>query len=227
MASQKILTHLSLVRLRRESKLLAPPKPRLPAVKVRDGLLSLPDGLGRVEERAFQDRKDITSLSLPESVKEIGDWAFSGCENLAGAVLPQRMQRIGFGAFWGCKGLVSFTVPEGVELLDFTFVLCENLERISLPSTLRAIEGAFSLAAMREISLPQGLRSIGADSFHGCRYLREISIPDSVTAIGASAFANCRALKRAERPASFRAPEKQTMLDEAGIPEEIRAYRPR
>ena len=74
---------------------------------------------------------------------------------------------------------------------EYAFCLAEDLESIKLPDTVTRIEcGAFhSTKALRRIRLPNGLLSIGTDSFMKSG-IEEIEIPDSVEEIGRAAFAN-------------------------------------
>lgn len=44
---------------------------------------------------------------------------------------------------------------------------------------------------LKEIVLPEGLRSIGASAFKGCRNLKRVKIPNSVEEINSKAFYNC------------------------------------
>ena len=74
-------------------------------------------------------------------------------------------------------------------------------------SPVTAIEGAFGLytavskympvrRAIRRVTLPAGLRRIGAHSFQGCGQLQSIDIPEGVTEIGQRAFQGCKSLRR-------------------------------
>lgn len=47
---------------------------------------------------------------------------------------------------------------------------------------------------LTQISLPEGVTSIGQNAFYGCSSLTTIVIPDSVTSIGSQAFQDCSSL---------------------------------
>lgn len=57
----------------------------------------------------------------------------------------------------------------------------------------RAFEGC---AALRRVTLPQGLRQIGEMAFSGCSRLTRLTIPGSVARVGTLAFAKCAGLQR-------------------------------
>ena len=66
-------------------------------------------------------------------------------------------------------------------VLDSTIVICDN---------------AFWFCEnLQEITLPSSVTSIGDDAFFGCKNLREIILPSSVTSIGDRAFIGCRNLQ--------------------------------
>ena len=47
---------------------------------------------------------------------------------------------------------------------------------------------AFSITKLKNVTLPNGLTTIGAEAFRGCTELESITIPSSVTSIGNNAF---------------------------------------
>lgn len=83
-------------------------------------------------------------------------------------------------------------------------------------SPVTAIEGTFGLytaasekymavrRALRRVTLPKGLKRIGAYSFSGCGQLQSIQIPEGVTEIGERAFQGCKSLRRLVLPAPVR-----------------------
>jgi hypothetical protein len=52
----------------------------------------------------------------------------------------------------------------------------------------------FNECALRRVTIPNGITSIGEDVFYNCDDLTSITIPSSVTSIGKSAFGSCRSL---------------------------------
>ena len=53
---------------------------------------------------------------------------------------------------------------------------------------------------MTDITIPDGVTSIGDSAFDGCSALTEISIPGTVSSIGDSAFYGCSALTEISIP---------------------------
>ena len=51
----------------------------------------------------------MTSVTIPEGVTKIGDYAFQYCSSLTSVTIPEGVTTIGEGAFYGCSALTSVT----------------------------------------------------------------------------------------------------------------------
>ena len=68
---------------------------------------SIPNGVTKIEKKAFSLCFRLTSVTIPDSVTEIGDRAFNDCRNLTSVTIPNSVTEIGFYAFYGCRSLTS------------------------------------------------------------------------------------------------------------------------
>ena len=103
-----------------------------------DGLTSVtfPEGLTTIGYGAFYDCDGLTSVTFPEGLTTIGYEAFWNCDGLTSVVFPGSLTNIEESAFSGCTGLTSVEFEEGslqVDLGDFVFHECSNLEQVILP----------------------------------------------------------------------------------------------
>ena len=57
-----------------------------------------------------------------------------------------------------------------------------------------------------DVTIPDGVTSIGDDAFSYCESLTSITIPDSVTSIGMNAFWGCKSLASTTMPDSVTMP---------------------
>jgi hypothetical protein len=111
-------------------------------------------------------------------------------------------------AFDRCDAIKQLIISEGIiNLLEDGSGTCkdrENLESVSLPSTLQTIgESAFSgCIKLSEINLPEGLVSIGDWAFYKCVKLNNVVLPDGLINIGRSAFSNCCSIEKLTVPDS-------------------------
>ena len=92
------------------------------------------------------------------------------------------------------------------EIIDYIMTTPSNPNKAVLEGMLDSIAdagggGSFTLVGtdmstnqIKTIKIPNGVTSIGAETFNGYRALESIAIPDSVTSIGDSAFGSCVSL---------------------------------
>lgn len=113
------------------------------APKALKGKITVPDGMTKIANYAFQNCKGITSVALPEGVTEIGNYAFEGCESMREITFSIGLTKIGEYAFKDCRSLNEFVVPDGVtDLKSGTFEYCYSLYKVTLGKGLAEITGS-------------------------------------------------------------------------------------
>ena len=91
-----------------------------------------------IGKSAFKDCKNLKEVTLPDSLITIDDFAFynSGLKSVS---LPSNLKLIG-GCVFAYTAIENITVPDSVKWLGTgSFVKCNNLKSISLPSSLKGI----------------------------------------------------------------------------------------
>ncbi len=172
------------------------------------GNYAILDGVTTIENSAFANCTDLTSIVIPNTVKTIGNSAFTGCVGLTSMVVPNTVETIGTSAFAGCNALAEITIPfVGTSVTQGKF---KTLFNNNVPTSLKKVtitepctvlrydtyEGAFEgCSSLTEINLPNTLITIESDAFSGCSALESITIPENVTAIGDSPFYGCTNLR--------------------------------
>ena len=176
--------------------------------------LTLPSSLQSIGNRAFSSCSSLTSLTLPSSLQSIGDSAFEDCSSLSSLTFSSTLQSIGYWAFRGCTSLRSvicnkFYKVIGQMLLssDGTKVIAywgENSE-VTIPEGVQSIgDSAFrDCSSLTSLTLPSSLQSIGYSAFYGCKSLRPLTLPSSLQSIGNSAFYGCKSLRPLTLPSSL------------------------
>ena len=82
-------------------------------------MTSIPDGIVRIGNCAFDGCLDMTSIDLPESVSIIDPYAFAGLINVATISIPENISYIGEGAFYKCTALADvFCYPRVLPDID-------------------------------------------------------------------------------------------------------------
>ena len=89
---------------------------------------------------------------------------------------------------------VTFTTGSDyqVEGVVGAFILNQTIQTVNLPDSIKNIGfTSFLVSSLKEITLPEGLTSIGSQAFQDCSGLTSITLPPSLTSIGRSAFSSC------------------------------------
>ena len=92
----------------------------------------------------------------------------------------------------------AFEVEDGV-LISYI----GNGKEVSIPSGITSIgaQAFLDCTSLTSLIIPDGVTSIGGAAFKGCENLTSITVPNSVTEIGRYAFSGCGNLKHVEGPA--------------------------
>ena len=104
---------------------------------------------------------------------------------------------IGFGAFALCDQLETLHFPQTLRSIGpFAFHEDHSLAEATLPEGFNTLdEAAFQFCTgLRHVSLPSTLDSVGGWAFYGCASLDTIIYPDVLHRIGRVAMENCSSL---------------------------------
>lgn len=126
---------------------------------------------------------DLTAL------RNTGDSTFRGCEALNEVKLTEftKLSKQMFAE----SGLVSLDLYEKINVPDFCFARCENLEYVILHNDLYSIgTGAFcSNPKLVSVALPN-VTKLGDQVFYDCAALEELTLPDCAVTLGNYLFLN-------------------------------------
>ena len=164
--------------------------------EIKDGVLSIPEGVTVIPEGTFSRNETITRAVLPDSLKIIGKGAFYGCRSLKEIIFPEQLVSIGNGAFNGCSELKSIRIPDSVNHIGIgAFRWCEKLETVILPDSLTVLrKKVFSCTALEHITIPESVVKIEEKAFEYTN-LKETAISE-VCCIEKKAFSYNTKLER-------------------------------
>ena len=162
-----------------------------------------------IENDAFRDCTNLTSVIIPDGVTEIGDYAFLYCSVLTSVTIPDNVTSIGYQAFYGCSSLTSVTILDNVTSIGgYAFYGCSDLTTVNWNATACTIAGSSdypifkNCSKLTTINIGDNVTTIPAYAFSSCSGLTSITIPDSVTSIGGYAFSGCDSLTSVRIPVS-------------------------
>ena len=167
--------------------------------------LIFPDSLQLIVNGAFEYCNSLTSLTLPSSLQSIGKSAFRGCKSLSSLTLPSSLQSIGDSAFEECISLTSLTLPSSLQSIgNDAFRGCTSLRSVIgnqfykvIGQMLLSADGTEFIAYWgenSEVTIPEGVQSIGDSAFEYCNSLTSLTLPSSLQSIGQEAFDYCDSL---------------------------------
>ena len=186
--------------------------------------VALPAGTSKIGYRAFYNDAALATISGVENVAELGNAAFESCSALDGVKLsaalteipealfkrcealdnveiPAGITKINDEAFYGCK-LSNLSLPEGLVSIGTEALASTGVTALTLPSTMKEL-GNYSLYScdnLAEITLNDGLETIGEGALAYNDAIKEYNIPSTVTSIGESAFGKCGSLEKVVLP---------------------------
>ena len=128
------------------------------------------------------------------TVIAIDDEAFKNCTNLTSVVIPHTVETIGASAFESCTGLESVVIGRNVKTIgSYAFKYCDELVNIDwYPvncGSLNVTTWYDALAYNKNLTIHNSVKSIPNYAFYHLVGLNSVTIPNSTESIGEYAFA--------------------------------------
>ena len=188
------------------------------------GNTTIPNSVTHIGEHAFNHLFSYScqSVTIPNSVTSIGDWAFQNCHSLdtiyVEAMIPPTLGEYVFTdnpariCYIPCGTKAAYEASDWAQYMGEFVEDCDNKCGNQLyweySDTQLSITGYGDMYdydiepqpwqqhrnKITQISLPEGMTSVGAAAFADCKYVTSVAIPATVEKIHDSAYEDCRML---------------------------------
>ncbi len=173
------------------------------------GVLEIPSGITTIYSSMFRSLSGVTKIVIPDSVVSIENYGFAECKNLEEVVIPDSVVSMGSYVFSGCTSLKEVTLPTSILTVtgSYQFKDCTSLEKVTIGCSTIPKDMFKGCIKLKDVTLLEGVKYIGASAFEGLNAIEEIVIPSTVAngpygskgemmrGIESKAFLNCSSIK--------------------------------
>ena len=128
--------------------------------------------------RAFYGATSLESIVLPEGITTLDRQSFAAC-NLTSITIPESVKNISYSAFEGTDGLKT-AGPIGGDY-NYKFGWTREIPAYAF----------YHMSRLSNVTIPDGIISIGYKAFEDCSGLTSIKLPKTVVSFSYDAFSGC------------------------------------
>lgn len=165
----------------------------------------LHDGITSIGEGAFSSCPSLDHITIPKGVTVLSKDLFASCHGLREVYLHDGITAMKEDVFYCCTSLTYCTFPDygenslpaGLTEIGKNCFYNTALKQINMTDTqIKAIPdwAFYSCENLKEITLPSGLETIGANALRACPFT-SIKLPASLKEIQGVAFLGCDDLR--------------------------------
>ena len=135
------------------------------------GAIIIPSALDGYQVRiinnfAFYNCVNITSVTIPDSVTHIRQGVFDTCSNITSINIPDSVIRIDSGVFWNCTSLTSVTIGKSLAFIEaIAFINCSSLTSINIPDSIINIANSAFQGTSANLAVTMNTKTIAGTTY--------------------------------------------------------------
>ena len=174
------------------------------------GTVVIPEGIKKIERKAFFGNDNLEGIILPETVEEIGDEAFADCDRLSRVSFGKNIRKIGSFILRhtsyshssdNIEGGVLYVGEYAIEMPFQKYDSCGALRDVNPIRDVRLREGTVLIAGrsinsyVESLYMPDSVIYINSEAAYGGRVLKRVRWSPNIREIGYEAFRGQTSLK--------------------------------
>ena len=131
------------------------------------------------------------------NVTSIEEYAFTECNNMTSITIPASITSVGFGVFNGCLGLTNVEIPSSITRIEGQmFGWCPNLTSVKIPTSVTSIgDRAFrECIKLNSLEIPSSVTDFGVEAFYNSHADLIIDNSEENVKVGSYAFGGCHSV---------------------------------
>ena len=188
----------------------------------------IPEGVVSIGKNAFQGCHTESSYTIPNSLTrcqsflgvktvrfaegrtELQSDFFKDCSDLEKVVLPKGLTKIGSTVLDNCPLVKEIVIPHTITDRPSSYYVYSAFKGSGVEKVIfedgweELCGGLVNGTDIKEAVIPGTVKTIGSETFDGCKNLSKVTLPDGLETISSFAFSNCYSLKQMTFPSSIK-----------------------
>ena len=140
--------------------------------------------------KLYLDGEELTDIILPEGITKINPMVFQGCD-MNSITIPSSVNYIGYCAFLSCNNLSAVYINDLANWCSIQFEQT-SITTVPLSNPLYYANNLYLNGHLTtNLTIPEGVKSIGNYAFYNATCLKSIIIPETLDTLHVKAFYGC------------------------------------
>ena len=160
--------------------------------------VTLPRYLEKIVGASFEDCGGLQRVVIKDLAAWCNVFIGNADEIVTGNIVEHTTNPLAYAhhLYLNDEEIIDLVIPESITNVN-NFAYCSAIKSVSLPNSVTSIgsKAFYGCSGLTSIDFGNSVTTIDENAFYGCTGLTSITIPNSVTTIGLHAFDRCRSLE--------------------------------